>query len=524
MATGICDKMIFMVQLQYNPKVLKHFRKPKNVGEIKNPDGEAVVGNPVCVVPNTLILANSRPVQIKDIKGGEKVMGHDGCYHVAKKIYQRNYSGKIYSIRVHNLGELTVTPEHHILALKMSHIAHKFVAFKKKKPLKDWFCASELEKGDVVLYPIPKEIRDKGLLKTEIEKPYWDFRSKDIPEEVVIDDNFLRLVGYYLSEGYLRTKVTQKALGFTFGSHETQFIEDVIFLMKKIFGVSPSDVRASHNSTNIMFYRSQLVYFFEKLFGRGALNKHLPHWMMILPVKKQKALLCGLWRGNGYINEKRKVSKFVTISERLAYQLRLLLLRQKIISSFLVTPEKGMHKKHYSFYVKEDGSLRKLAKIVGIDVDFPVKKKSPHKTWFDENFYYAPIWKIRSFNYRSKPVYNLEVETSASYVSNAATLHNCGDVMKMMIKINKRTKGQKNKRTGEYIKEIKFQTLGCGAAISTSSILTEMVKGKTLDEALKIRNEDVVKELGGLPPIKLHCSLLAVEALRKAIADYRKKK
>jgi nitrogen fixation NifU-like protein len=89
----------------------------------------------------------------------------------------------------------------------------------------------------------------------------------------------------------------------------------------------------------------------------------------------------------------------------------------------------------------------------------------------------------------------------------------CGDVMAIYIKV-------KDNR----ISDIKFKTFGCTAAIATSSILTEMAKGKTLDEALKITRDDVANELGGLPAIKLHCSNLAADALREAIKDYRNKK
>lgn len=92
----------------------------------------------------------------------------------------------------------------------------------------------------------------------------------------------------------------------------------------------------------------------------------------------------------------------------------------------------------------------------------------------------------------------------------------CGDVMKIMIKVNKET---------EIIEDIKFKTFGCGAAIATSSMVTEMIKGKglTLDEALKISNKKVAEALDGLPPVKMHCSVLAEEGVKAAIEDYRKK-
>ncbi len=88
----------------------------------------------------------------------------------------------------------------------------------------------------------------------------------------------------------------------------------------------------------------------------------------------------------------------------------------------------------------------------------------------------------------------------------------CGDVMRMYIKVE-----------NNVIVDAKFKTFGCGAAISTSSIMTEMVKGKTIEEALQISNKAVAEALGGLPPVKLHCSVLAEQAFRAALTDYYKK-
>jgi nitrogen fixation protein NifU and related proteins len=89
----------------------------------------------------------------------------------------------------------------------------------------------------------------------------------------------------------------------------------------------------------------------------------------------------------------------------------------------------------------------------------------------------------------------------------------CGDMMTIMIKV-----------TDDRIVDIKFQTLGCGAAIAASSVVTQMAMGKTLKEAMKITNEDVAAELGGLPKNKLHCSNLGADALQKAIMDYLDRK
>lgn len=88
----------------------------------------------------------------------------------------------------------------------------------------------------------------------------------------------------------------------------------------------------------------------------------------------------------------------------------------------------------------------------------------------------------------------------------------CGDVMKLQLKINE----------ANVVEDAKFKTFGCGSAIASSSLATEWVKGKTVEEVLKIKNTDIVNELS-LPPVKIHCSVLAEDAIRAAIADYKKK-
>jgi len=98
--------------------------------------------------------------------------------------------------------------------------------------------------------------------------------------------------------------------------------------------------------------------------------------------------------------------------------------------------------------------------------------------------------------------------------SGSGTVGNakCGDIMKMDIKVE-----------NGIIVDVKFKTFGCGAAIATSSMATEMVKGKTIDEALTLTNKAVAEALDGLPPVKMHCSVLAEEAIHAAIKDYKEK-
>ena len=119
-------------------------------------------------------------------------------------------------------------------------------------------------------------------------------------------------------------------------------------------------------------------------------------------------------------------------------------------------------------------------------------------------------------------MYNQKVIDYFMHPRNAGSIENpsavgevgnptCGDVMKIYLKIDSATR---------IIEDIKFETFGCAAAIATSSMVTELAKGKTLEDALKITNMDVAEALGGLPAIKLHCSLLAQEGIQAAAADY----
>lgn len=103
----------------------------------------------------------------------------------------------------------------------------------------------------------------------------------------------------------------------------------------------------------------------------------------------------------------------------------------------------------------------------------------------------------------------IENPDGIGYVGNPV----CGDIMELYIKVK-----------DNIIVDAKFKTFGCGAAIATSSMVTELVKGKSIDEALAISNRAVAEALGGLPPIKMHCSVLAEEALKSAINDYLKKR
>ena len=119
--------------------------------------------------------------------------------------------------------------------------------------------------------------------------------------------------------------------------------------------------------------------------------------------------------------------------------------------------------------------------------------------------------KVKDHYQNPRNVGEIENASGVGTVGNAK----CGDIMRMYLDIDDDTK---------IIRDCKFKTFGCGAAVATSSMATELVKGKTIEEALKITNVAVMEALDGLPPIKVHCSLLAEEAIHAALWDYAEKK
>jgi len=126
----------------------------------------------------------------------------------------------------------------------------------------------------------------------------------------------------------------------------------------------------------------------------------------------------------------------------------------------------------------------------------------------EESFMYTE--KVLDHFEHPRNVGELKDANGVGMVGNAK----CGDIMKMFIKVN----------DDGIIEDVGFKTFGCGAAVATSSMATELIKGKSVDEALKLTNTAVVEALEGLPPVKIHCSVLAEEAIKAAIDDYRKKK
>jgi len=505
----------------YSKKAIQLFKNPKHVGEIKNADGVGQMGNPVCILPEEKIHKNSELVNISKLKERENVLTHTGNYEKIVTTSSRKYRGKIVTLK-NKLGKVSLTPEHLVHAIIVpSHT--KFLRNKNKRNLiPAWYHSELLEEGDIILYPVLKTKKDIEHLDIHVSKSRWDFRSKDIPQKVPLDSDLLRLFGYFLSEGNIQDKPSKTFISFTLNIKEKEIAEDIKNLSKNLFGLDVKTKEIPERKASVVFlYSANLARFFKKLFGNGAKHKKIPDFIMNLPIEKQKSLIFGLWKGDGYVNLDRDGPRagYSTISYQLSQQVKTLLLRQDIAPSIYEEKEREIggvkHKKSYRIHVGQRESLKKLCEI--LKIKYEPKSYSSVDSWFDGNYLYTPITDRRMFDYNGR-VNNLEVENSHSFVSEAFCLHNCGDVMKVYIKVGK------NKNGKEVIKDIRYQTFGCLAAISASEALCILAKGKTLEDAKKITSKDIADFLEKIPPIKFHCSILGMETLRKAIDDYLSKR
>jgi nitrogen fixation NifU-like protein len=513
---GVCPKGRTAASGPYTADVMEHFSRPHNYGKIKNPDGVGKVGNLVCVLPEEKIHSGNEIKILKNLKTGETVLSHTGLNNKIEQAVERPYRGKIIELK-NKLGSIRLTPEHLVYAIKPPQ-GDKFLRTKYRRELiPAWYHSVSLKKGDIALYPVSREVEDSEFIEINIPKEKFDFKSIEIPKKVDLDEDILKLFGYFLAEGSISEEKCGNYILFTLHIDEKDIVEDIARAAQKIGLKAVVREIPKRKTATISLYSAKLSRYFKKLFGKYSYGKNIPEFLMVLPPEKQRYLIYGMWKGDGYVNLIRDGARagFVTVSYNIAQQMKILLLRQGIIPSVYREKAKKMnginHRESYRIHIGQRESLAKICDILGIK--YVPKSFIREKSWIDERYLYIPISGAKKCDYSGK-VYNLEVDKAHSFTSESFCVHNCGDVMWLYIKV------AKNKSGEEIIKDIKFETFGCVAAIATSSAITDLAKGKTLEEAIAIDKQEIVQSLGGLPPIKLHCSVLAADALAEAIFDY----
>lgn len=510
----------------YSNKVKEHFFSPKNflqAGDEKKLDfnGVGMVGSPACLASSTIIISNSKFKTIDSFKLKDNVLSHDSKYYPVKKIFRTKYSGDNL-VRIKNcLGEIVATPDHLIYAKQIPSKISYWHNFYKRKVVSSWVHAGDLHKKDIALYPIPDRIINNiKFIDFALEKKKRDFKSRAISKKVKITADLLEFFGYFISEGY--AKGTE--IGFIFSDKEMHFANRVKELAKNIFNLETKiKIRPGNHRIDVNIYNVHLANNFKKLFGVLAHNKKIPEQLILTDPKLQKGLLKGLWLGDGYFAHWRKQPRagYATVSPILAKQITFLLLRQRIIPSIYEEASKirnGVnHKQSYRLHVGDTASLEKLAKIIGIEFKRNTEKSQKTNVWIEDDYICLPIKNTEKIAFNGGRLFNFEVAKSHTYATDAFLAHNCGDMMKFWIRVDTKT---------DRIKLCKWQTFGCASAIASTSMLSVMVMekgGMKVDKALKIKPQDILLRLGGLPNNKIHCSVLGDKALRAALNDYFRK-
>jgi len=289
----------------------------------------------------------------------------------------------------------------------------------------------------------------------------------------------VRLIGYYLAEGY--SSSNSSVLCFAFNKKEKNYIQEVKSLLYKITGKNPKQ-RLRKSVIEIYICSRKWVSFFRSTAGSLAFRKKLSQEIMLLPFKKQWELLETYIRGDGNIY-RRRINNFptfrvATASKQLVIQIQEMLARGNIFSSI---------KKYSNVKTRSYIEGRKITAKPLYEISFRLSRK--HKFVHSNGRYFlVPIKKIDKKEYFGN-VHNIQIAGKPnSYLVKGFAVHNCV------------------------------------AAIGISSILTETIKGKTIEEAKKITTKELLKEVGEIPPVKYHCSVLGIQSLSRAIKDYERKK
>jgi 2-oxoglutarate ferredoxin oxidoreductase subunit beta len=371
---------------------------------------------PGCVTGDTLVVSNPSVKQIQLVKPGDRVLNASGEYNRVAAMIRHRYYGSMYRVRAKSFGQIVATPEHPFVAVRRAFGRHRHNAEFREEKIE----ASHLRVGDYLVFPVMKTISDTDRFYVAYERKAKDTRSVPLPENIPMDDDWLRLSGYYISEGSSH----KRSLIFSFNKDETEYIDDVLALMENLFGLHGKLVRYEGQGVDVVFNSSYLAEFFESIFGGDAEDKHIPHEFMYLPPSKQAALLRGLLRGDG--DFKKSKARYTTTSVVLAEQVKMLLLRQGIVPITHTEPAHGIHGTAYRLYVSYWRDYNRLAEIVGV-ADRRKSDRDKRSSILKDGKVYLPVSKIETLQFDGY-VYDLSMDDpSHTFVTSVTASGNCGD-------------------------------------------------------------------------------------------------
>ena len=464
-----------------------------------------------CVLGNTqVMLSSGQEIAIKDLQVGQEIVTHQGNLQTITHKHEYDCDEEIIKLKVSNL-ELSLTQDHKIWALKTKDCVVNGVKkanvckptctrYCKPKPYQDyslqWIEAGKLKENDFVVFPRVPSAESEitfDLLDFSEQKDYLYFdneyiwyeigtnhlTTKKIPRYIQFNEDFARLLGYYIAEGWSRLGERECAVGFDLSKDETNYANEIVSLLERIFGLESSIILHQTRYSQQVFCHSRIVgEFLTALAGKGANNKQVYN-KIITHGKSEyiKILIAYMFRGDGHAGNKEKTTtiKYSTTSKVLASQLRLLLARFGYWASIIVRKHKQNSNWHPEYSVKLAG--KQLLDWNADFLDFPIGIKQQkfyrndscldehslapdgdavkqsvgrvpplegtaepfrgsHRFFIDDRYIYLKIRSATKFHHTGK-VYDITVPEDTSYVGNAIAIHNsaAGSLVAYCLKI-----------------------------------------------------------------------------------------
>ncbi|MCR4327603.1 MAG: hypothetical protein NUV46_03415 [Nanoarchaeota archaeon] len=374
---------------------------------------------------------------IIDIKKNDFVLTASGNYRKVTKTMERLVdSYRIINVWKMPFQTLAVSDEHPILCLN------------QETNKTEWKHAFQITKEDYVAISHPKNIQDKerlmlidfvdnkedfviqnGLLykkNKDKRSPKLGIQTKPVNAEIKINSELMRLFGYYLSEG----DIDRNCVRFTFNSKEKLYMTDVINLSKNIFGIDSKIEESNFGGwSNVKLHSKIVAKMFKSLMGKGFNKKNISPWMLELPLEKQKGLLTGIMRGDGYSVKNRHTSNIRTVlyNQNLVYGVWVLLARMGLLANFKKDKIPSLGTTNPYICTLDSHNSEKIFGEVFPERQFnKMSQLSMRRTKekYLDGMFFLPVKDISVIPEPSK-VYNFEVEGEHTYVANNVAVHNC---------------------------------------------------------------------------------------------------